>query len=517
MKRNVTVTALGFGMMLSGAAHAEDATERGVRGGVGLDPTTLRVGDLVVPTAGEPGEREAAEEMGFHFHGFFRIPLRLGFGDPEPPAEGEPAGEERGTRVHVPPHVPDASYTDWRYLNSMGGPWTELHFAYGDAEVAANVSIAAYDVTDASYGNPAAQLGINTAYLSFRFPELFGSRGGIVANVGAFSNRYGAAGRYSAGKYETYLFGATHVAGESIAAAIDVAPHLTLQAEQGFGAKLEPTPFTTGVLADAPYLPYPGPVEQGTTLLAHAHVGATYWNYGESPGIHDALATLAFHFMTEMTLDAEGPDERDGRLTVLGGDLKLTDSFFGTGYLGYAYHKARDVHRLAGALETLHSLQGWNLADNYFGPEGTGTIHSLLFQYSFSIARLLWHPKAFYGQARDLQLSAFGMYNKIKSDDPGFDGPTAKFKAGGEATFTPLSWFGLSTRYDLVQPNLDDNTQSFHVLSPKIILRSEFISHEQVILQYSRYFYGDTVTPVYPNEARTPHSDAVKLEGIMWW
>jgi len=503
-------------------AHAEESLERGPRGGLGLDPTTLRVGDLVVPTAGQPGKREAGEGKQFQFHGFLRIPLRLGFGDPEPAEEGEAGAEadpsaEHGTRVNVPPRVPDASYTDWRYLNSMGGPWTELHFAYGDPEVSANVSIAAYDVTDASYGNPSAQLGINHAFLSFRFPEMFGPRGGIVANVGAFSNRYGAAGRYSAGKYETYLFGATHVAGETLAAAIDVADHVTLHAEQGFGAKLEPTPFSTTVLAEAPYLPYPGPVEQGTTMLAHAHVGATYWRYGRSPGIHDALATAALHFMTTMTLDAEGPDERDGRVTVVGGDIKLTDSFIGPGYVGYAHHEARDVLRLAGALETLHSLQGWNLSDNYFGPEGSGTIDSVLFQYSLSIARLLWHPKPFYGQARDLQLSAFGMYNEIASDDPDFDGPTSKFKVGGEATYTPLGWFGLSTRYDLVQPDLDDNTASFHVVSPKLILRSEFISHEQVVLQYSRYFYGDAVTPVYPNEAAQPQPDVFKLEGIMWW
>ena len=36
-----------------------------------------------------------------------------------------------GTQLRTPPLVPDANYIDWRYTNSMVGPWTELNFHYG--------------------------------------------------------------------------------------------------------------------------------------------------------------------------------------------------------------------------------------------------------------------------------------------------------------------------------------------------------------------------------------------------
>ena len=49
------------------------------------------------------------------------------------------------------------------------------------------------------------------------WPELLGREDlHLSLIVGGFTNRYGAAGRYDAGKYETYLFGRTHVAGATV-------------------------------------------------------------------------------------------------------------------------------------------------------------------------------------------------------------------------------------------------------------------------------------------------------------
>ncbi len=487
-----------------------EAEGRGARRGLGVDPSTLRLGDLVIPTEGEPGALDfATDKYSFQFHGFMRIPLRIGFGT----AEGGdlPADQvQEGTKVHLPPQIPDGSYTDWRYLNNLGGPWTELQLSYGNANVSANVSVAAWDITGGSYSNLSAQLGINQAFVTLRSPELFGDRGGILANAGVFSNRYGAAGKYSAGKYETYLFGATHVAGESVAAFVDLTDSLTIQAEHGFGGKLAVAPFVQGV-PGAPYLPYPGPEQQGGTLLHHAHVGLTF----------DDKLTIAFHYLTSWTDDARLLTEKDGRITTIGGDIKLIDAFFGDGYIGFSHLKSQDPLRVAGALEALHTTQGWNLRDVYFGPQatGTGTINSLLFQYTFSLARALWYPEEFWGQGRDLMASVYGMFNSVRSSDENFTGAKEKLKFGGELTYTPLGWLGLSARYDLVQPNMDDNTESFHVLSPKLILRSAFVSHEQLIVQYSHYFYGDNVLPAWPHAEKLlkPDANVLKFSAIMWW
>ncbi len=495
------------------AAESEEGANRRPRGqaapGVGMDPSDMVLHEVVMPgdVDAEDEAEEPVSDMRFQFHGFLRVPLRLGIGNGK---DFEGNGESE-TKVHIPPQIPDGSYLNWRYTNNMGGPWTELKLIYGNNTVAANVSIAAYTVTDGSYRDLIGQLGINQSFVSLNFPELFGKYGGIVANVGVFSNRYGAAGRYSADKYDTYLFGATHVAGESIRAFVDVSRHFTLHIEQGFGGKLDVAPFVSDTFSDVPYLPYPGDEQQGATLLNHAHLGVSY----------DDKLTLAGHFLMSWTDDARPEDdEKDGRIMNFGADLKMIDFFFGEGYLGYSHIFSKDPMRVAGAFEALHSVEGWSLKDNYFpGDEstGNGTVDSILFQYTFSLARFLWHPREFWGQGRDLLISGFGMYNIINSDDDEFEGATQKLKFGGDVIYTPLSWLGLGARYDLVQPNMDDNTESFHVASGMLILRSSFISHERIVLQYSHYFYGDNVRPAWPHEEFAPDSGVIKLSAIMWW
>jgi len=46
-------------------------------------------------------------------------------------------------------------------------------------------------------------------------------------------------------------------------------------------------------------------------------------------------------------------------------------------------------------------------------------------------------------------------------------------------------------RYDWVQPNMDDSTHSFMVFSPRLVFRTAFVTHEQIMLQYQYYTYGD--------------------------
>jgi hypothetical protein len=64
---------------------------------------------------------------------------------------------------------------------------------------------------------------------------------------------------------------------------------------------------------------------------------------------------------------------------------------------------------------------------------------------------------------------------------------------------------------------MDDNTYSFSVLSPKLIFRSQFVTHEQVVVQYGHYFNGDNVAPAWPNAARDPDENVFAITAIMWW
>ena len=109
-------------------------------------------------------------EWKFDVTGYFRAPLRFSWGPPTTPDHARATGNA-GTQLRTPPLVPDANYIDWRYTNSMVGPWTELNFHYGNDRVKATVQIASYNITDSGYRRLESNLGINEAFLSMTWPE----------------------------------------------------------------------------------------------------------------------------------------------------------------------------------------------------------------------------------------------------------------------------------------------------------------------------------------------------------
>ena len=494
----------------SATAADEPAPRRRSNRQVGIAPDAPQASGLVLNAPLDSGTVEGPSdgEWRFDFHGFMRAPLRLGLGSGDEVAEGV----DGGTKLHSPPNIPDSAFTDWRYINNLPGPWVELRFLYGNQRVTGNVSIAAYNITDGGYRNLQSQLGIDQAFITLDQSDLFPEgKGGLIWNVGVFQNRYGAAGRYDAGKYETYLFGRTHVAGETLTLFYDLSDDLTLTFEHGLGVKLEAPPLVGGLPMPNPqFLPYPGPVQQGTQMVHHAHLmlSAGTFQFGA-------------HYLTTWTDDAALMGEVDGRITTAGLDVKMSDSPYGDAYIGYSRLSSETPLRVGEGLEVLHSIAGWNLRDNFFGnaSTATGTIDTLLMQYVLSVARLLRAPEPFWGQGPDVLVSIFGMYNHVKSDDEMFNGITDKLKWGGEVTYIFLPFMGAGLRFDRVQPNLDDSTYAFSVISPKIVLRSEFVTHEQVILQYSRYINGDNVAGGYRANtiAGEPDEDAFLLAASMWW
>jgi hypothetical protein len=493
----------------SSTASTEPVRPRGAPQ-VGIAPGTPQTGSLILtPAQEEEAVGTATPRDGswhFDFHGFLRAPMRLGLGS----GEGSAPGAGEGGKIHAPGQVPDSTFTEWRYTNNVPGPWVELRFLYGNGRVTGNVSIAAYNISDGGYRNLQAQLGIDQAFINLDFSDFLGADGGFVWNVGVFQNRYGAAGRYDAGKYETYLFGRTHVAGETLTGFYHLTNSLSLTLEHGFGAKLEVSPHVSGLPdPNPPFLPYAGPVQQGTQLVHHAHLMLS---------IGDNIQ-IGAHYITTWTADARAMGEKDGRITTIGADAKLLDSRFGDAYLGYSRLDSRDPLRVGEGLEILHSIAGWNLRDNYFGQaaSGTGKIDTVLFQYTLSLAKYLLYPEPFWGQGPDIVIALFGMFNHVSSDDPMFAGASSKLKWGAEATYTPLSFLGISARFDRVQPDLSDSTLAFSAISPRIILRSEFVTHEQILLQYTHYFYGKNVTPAWPAASLPPDPDAFMIAAIMWW
>ena len=113
------------------------------------------------------------------------------------------------------------------------------------------------------------------------------------------------------------------------------------------------------------------------------------------------------------------------------------------------------------------------------------------------------------------------MFTSVASDDADYDG-ISKVKYGGELSYSMLPWLGVSGRYDRVIADTHDATQTFAVISPRIILRTDYNSQDQVTLQYSRWFYGSGVavrTGYFPrpDPSLAPDENTFSLTANMWW
>jgi hypothetical protein len=89
-------------------------------------------------------------------------------------------------------------------------------FQYGNNRAIMTMAIASYNITSGGWRELQDQLGIDRAFLTLNFPDALGDIGKLTWNVGVFSNRYGAMGKYDGGAYDTYMIGRTRVAGETL-------------------------------------------------------------------------------------------------------------------------------------------------------------------------------------------------------------------------------------------------------------------------------------------------------------
>jgi hypothetical protein len=174
-------------------------------------------------------------------------------------------------------------------------------------------------------------------------------------------------------------------------------------------------------------------------------------------------------------------------------------------------------------LEVLNTEGGPDLMRNYLGPNsgGMGQLLTLASEYNLSLARLLLYPRDFDGKARDIVISLFGMYTHVSSADPAFDG-VHKLKIGGEGTYALASWFAASLRLDHVRPTNKDSGQAFSIISPRLIFRSDWQSRDQVVIQYSRFIYGNNPIvrsgfPAVDDPTLEPDEHMVSISGSMWW
>jgi hypothetical protein len=473
---------------------------------LGLAPGTPQVGALpggLTPAYGQAAADE--KDWRFDFHGFFTMPLRAGINE----RSGVVTTEQQNMVLHAPPVVPD--YPDaFTYTSVIPQPYAQLNFSYGNSVVTGNVFILARNAaTAASFLDPPAEAGISDAFLTFRLPNTV-PNAHFEANVGVFANRYGSMGEYDEGRYGTPAIAQTNGAGENIIARFAFGNWL-LALEQGIQGQLDKPP--TGILPS------------GWNGFADPNVGSGFANHVHAGLGYMGIATLGLHYISAWTQDDRASQglRPDGTIGVLAADARFSLSHFGHLYLAVSRAHGENSRPVGGIVQILNTAGGPGLMADYLGPNsgGTGTLLTFAGQYDLSIGRLLRYPYAFHGNAPDLVFSVFGMQTHVASKDPTYDNVT-KRKYGIEAGYALLPWLAASLRLDRVEPNQADSRQSFSIASPRLIFRSNWQAHDQVVLQYSRYFNGSGVVvrdgyPAVYDPTIHPDENVISLAASMWW
>jgi hypothetical protein len=572
------VTAAVLACPLATVADENKATSATV--GVGIDPAQSRYAGATDGETPPYTERTSPQDWSFGFHGSFKAPARMSFDhhqvtqyktDDEGLAivdgNGNAQTKEpfKDWQFNMAPNLPDTNYSDWKYTNNLVAPFAEVMFSIGNSVATGTISIAAENITDAGWRNLAQQLGVNEAFLTLSFPEVFGSRGGLFLNAGIFGNRYGGMGRFDAGRYDTYIFGQTHLAGETLTAKLALTDTMALVIEHGFGATADVLPGnpkdndTYSEDANFDWIPYAGAWGELPGMVNHLHAGLVL----HSNKLFKELM-INVHFLHAFTNSEDKEDKKsatadppyhqpDGKQIVVGAEVKANGAVFGDLFFGFSHLKTDGLARMPDVLELLHSPGGWNMLRNFYGDQtlttgsatrpdpnpGTGNINTLAWQYMFSLGRLLYflEGKEFWGQGPDVQISLWGMLNLVDPDKalrPKLHRwAEKKLKIGAEAFYTPLKYLGMGFRFDRVMPDLDydsgkternDSSTSsyapFSVISPMIRVKTAFLTREEVTLQYSRYLWeGDReeVRSERPHLGQRSDRNALMLNMSMWW
>jgi hypothetical protein len=455
-----------------------------------------------VTTVGGPAVAANDDSWKFEFHGYIRAPMRVGLGKRENPGPGQST-----TTLHSPV-IPDDQYLSWQSSPHNKTDWAELYLSLGTSWAKGTVSIQGYNFAEAAYSNPNTQLGIADGYVDLT-PDLGYENVRLAWRVGAFSNKYGSAGKYDAGEYDTYMFGRTHNMGEALHVDFDIDEQNSVYLEHGIGAKKpDPSQFNNTRF----------------TMLHHAHIGFK----------HTEDIQFSAHYLHSWTqeedrnIDPGGAltnpgtsisNVPDGKLWVAGLDARFDFGAAGYFYGAYSHVGMKDAITVGRAIEVIHASGGGEfglgMVDNYLGPScvsvggvathqyypvgndgtcsmGNGSVDTLLGQYELSWAnfsQLSSGGQKFWGDGQDAKLVLYGMYNKVKSDYAANDG-IHKLKFGADLSAAILPWLTAAVRFDRLQPNSRVPEQSFAILSPRLVFKSKWVTREAITLQYSRYLYN---------------------------
>jgi hypothetical protein len=524
-----------------------------------------------IPVVARRGQTAGSDESSwkFDYHGYLRAPLRFGIGKrlPEDTPGYDPSLQGETTWHEAT--VPDDQYLSFQSTGHNMRSWGEGFFSFGNQLASGTLGIGSYNFTEAGFNDVDAQWGITQGYVTLT-PDLGYENVRLWAKAGAIVDKYGQAGRYDPGEYDTYMFGRTHVMGETLHVDYDVSDSWTLGLEQGFGSK-KPDPSQYN---NARY-----------TMLHHEHVTLKQGRDLEF-GAHFLHSWSNEEYRPSASVDLTKGIPRGGlptgHLWVAGADARAELGAFGYIYGGFSHVRGRYAVTVSRAIEVLSASgggefelgvtanyfdspncaaiqnpaevpppgvnppQGWFRRDFNGCSDGNGSINALQAHYEFSLTNFqdqISGGQRFWGRGFDVIVKLYALAAFVNSEardttkaaqDGGVAGlatvpegySVTKWKAGADVTVQVADFLSPGIRFDRVQPNNHIPEQSFAVLSPRLQFKSAWVTHERITLGYSRYFYDQrtcepaTVNgvvnpdPLYLHRCTQPPPSAVPYEGF---
>jgi hypothetical protein len=95
-----------------------------------------------------------------------------------------------------------------------------------------------------------------------------------------------------------------------------------------------------------------------------------------------------------------------------------------------------------------------------------------------------------------------------------------RYKFAAEAVYSMTYWFSFAVRADRVAPTSKDAGETFYVVAPRAIFKTNWMTHEQIVLIYGHWFYGPRTHPEASSLLPTDiglDSNLVALNVNMWW
>ena len=400
---------------------------------------------------------------------------------------------------HGPPGTIE-EYASFLSTSTVPGNWVALNFQYGNRDVTATVNITTWNPTEpATYYMLGSQQFLGNTYLNFNIPELI-EKLRLTAKTGYFYNSYGSLGQYTSGMYQNVIGAGVRGVGGTVTGEYDLSPKLTFVLEEGFVGNrngkaanaLAGTgasgPVATG--GDGGYNPvYPaayvqhihaGLVRRGdTTIRAQIHY---IFNWAQDGRYQLAADNQVTRWVDESYI-------RDGKLSIYTADVNLSHAAYGTLAIAASHINADYASTLRGV--NSFGGEGQTLTERWLGSDttGTGTVNVVGINYSGSLGRILSHPKPFDASSPDLIINAGAVIANSHSANPLFDG-RVRYKAGLDLFYNFMANMGVAVRVDRVAPSSKDSDETFHVLAPRLVLRTGWTSRENISLMYAKWFYG---------------------------